>query len=268
MRGATLAASTFVVLLAVASYHAIHALFAPAGASIINKNGNTMAAGRHFSPSELSAFAGIPKGTPIYVAILGDVFDVTSGRRFYGSGKGYAHFAARDASRAFATGETEGDGLTDAVDGLDWDDLEGIEHWHGFYLNHTNYTWVGRVTGRHYDDSGVALNAFPFAVLAEVRASRENRKQMLPECNSKWSQSEGSEVWCTTKSGGVAREWIGVPRLYRPSLDPSVQPQGTERERCVCVKPEEAGRTLPHLELYSGCEAKATACKVLSKQHS
>lgn len=38
----------------------------------------------------------------IYLAILGRVYDVTSGRRFYGAGGAYNTFAGRDATPALA----------------------------------------------------------------------------------------------------------------------------------------------------------------------
>ncbi len=41
---------------------------------------------------------------PIYVSILGDVFDVTEGRRIYGPGGFYSFFSGKDASRAYVTG--------------------------------------------------------------------------------------------------------------------------------------------------------------------
>ena len=53
----------------------------------------------------------------MWLSVLGSVYDVSSGE-FYTSGGGYAFFAGRDATRAFTTGEFEGEGLSDDVDGL------------------------------------------------------------------------------------------------------------------------------------------------------
>jgi predicted heme/steroid binding protein len=43
-------------------------------------------------------------GAPLYIAILGEVFDVTSKPEFYGEGSTYFHFVGADGSRAFVTG--------------------------------------------------------------------------------------------------------------------------------------------------------------------
>jgi cytochrome b involved in lipid metabolism len=42
------------------------------------------------------------------LAILGEVYDVTAGRRHYGKDGGYSFFAGRDASRAYVTGLCRG----------------------------------------------------------------------------------------------------------------------------------------------------------------
>ena len=215
-----------------------------------------------FTPDELSAFTGKPKGTPIYLAIVGDVFDVTSGRQHYGPGKSYSHMAGRDATKSFATGDSQND-LTDDVEGLDMEALQSIKGWHEFYVGHENYTRMGVVIGRYYDASGDAIvpSAFPWERLKLDEERREAMKRSLPDCNSRWSQADGSEVWCTTKSGGIERDWVGVPRLYSPSLDPSLEGESSGRERCVCAPSEEADKV--YLRVYSGCEPSAERCKVI-----
>ena len=48
--------------------------------------------GRLFTKEELSKFTGADDGD-VYLAILGDVFDVTKGRKHYGVGGGYGFFS-------------------------------------------------------------------------------------------------------------------------------------------------------------------------------
>ena len=229
-----------------------------------------------FTPEQLAPFTGKPKGTPIYLAILGDVFDVTEGRKHYGPQSGYSFYAGRDATRAFSTGEDSAEGLTDAVDGLDVEALKAIAGWHEFYMKHETYTRRGIVVGRHYDASGAALGIFPWARLKLHEQREEEMKRALPECNSRWTQATGSEVWCSTRSGGIEREWVGVPRLYSPSLDPRMQPADGEpaesgtgspaRDRCVCASDELVAQAPPYLRAYEGCEGSAERCVVRPKR--
>lgn len=48
--------------------------------------------GKLFTKEELSKFTG-RDNTPVYLAILGEVFDVSSGRKHYGEGGGYHFFS-------------------------------------------------------------------------------------------------------------------------------------------------------------------------------
>jgi len=41
---------------------------------------------RQFTRDELTAFDGQTTGQPIYIAVLGNVYDVSSGSKFYGPG--------------------------------------------------------------------------------------------------------------------------------------------------------------------------------------
>jgi predicted heme/steroid binding protein len=78
---------------------------------------------RLLTETELARYDGSDPTSPIYVALDGSVFDVTSGRATYGPGGAYHHFAGRDAARAFITGcfKTH---LTHDLRGLDARQLE------------------------------------------------------------------------------------------------------------------------------------------------
>jgi len=69
-----------------------------------------------FTPHTLLPYSG-QNGTPVYLAVRGRVFDVSSGRNFYGPGGPYANFAGRDASRGLACGSFDEDMLTKDLDG-------------------------------------------------------------------------------------------------------------------------------------------------------
>ena len=77
-----------------------------------------------YTPPDLLPNNG-QNGKPVYLAIRGRVFDVTSGRNFYGPGGPYENFAGHDASRGLACGSFDEDMLTENLEGP-LDDLKGL----------------------------------------------------------------------------------------------------------------------------------------------
>lgn len=97
-----------------------------------------------FSESQLAKFDGTDPTKPVYLAIDGDVYDVSEGRRIYGPGGSYHSFAGRDAARAYTTGcfQTH---LTHDVRGLNENELKSLDHWKKFFANHEKYQHIGWV---------------------------------------------------------------------------------------------------------------------------
>jgi len=218
--------------------------------------------GRLFaSEEELSLYKG-HDGAKIYLAILGDVFDVSAGSEYYAEGRAYHHFAGADSSRAFTTGDANGAGRTDDIDGLSIAEVASIAEWHGFYVTHETYTREGRLVGRYYDATGASRGYFPWEEIEEEKKSAKELKVLLPGCNSKWSQDEGSVVWCTAKSGGVQRDWSGFPRVLTYA--------NGDKKRCACVPPDRVDeRKAPAvggtLDVYQGCDERADECHIIPK---
>jgi membrane-associated progesterone receptor component len=77
-----------------------------------------------FTPRTLLPYNGTDQQA-VYLAVRGQVFDVSPGRNFYGPGGPYANFAGRDASRGLACGSFDEDVLTKDLDGP-LDDLKGL----------------------------------------------------------------------------------------------------------------------------------------------
>ncbi|XP_015736089.1 neuferricin [Coturnix japonica] len=224
---------------------------------------------RLLSAAELGRYRGL-KGEPgIYVAILGRVFDVQPGRRHYGPGGAYSGLAGRDASRAFATGDFTPSGLVDDVSALTPAEMLSIQSWLSFYS--ANYAYVGKLVGRFYDENGAPTEALRQAEAAieeglKFKAESDRWKEQFPPCNSEWSSAKGSRFWCSRQSGGVNRDWTGVPRkLYRP---------GSRGSHCVCVRSsgppwghqgsaqhsDRGDLDNPHLQEYDGCHPQAEQC--------
>ncbi|MFS8033406.1 putative cytochrome b5-like heme/steroid binding domain-containing protein [Helianthus anomalus] len=50
----------------------------------------------------LEQYDGTDPSKPIYISVKGRIFDVSTGKSFYGPGGSYALFAGKDSSRALA----------------------------------------------------------------------------------------------------------------------------------------------------------------------
>lgn len=207
-----------------------------------------------FTAEQLALFDGSEEGRGIFIAILGRIYDVDRGRRHYGPGGSYNFFAGRDATTAFISGdfETVNEELDDVLR-LPPRDILAVYNWQKFYDK--DYTYVGKLIGRYYDADGEEKE-YLRVVRDEVRKEEANNvrlekeKQEFPPCNTKWSAEEGSTFWCSTKSGGIEREWTGVPRkIYKP---------GQTDFNCVCV--EESKLADGNLKEFDDCDPKSTKC--------
>ncbi|XP_030544462.1 probable steroid-binding protein 3 [Rhodamnia argentea] len=96
-----------------------------------------------FKPSELIQFNGTDPSKPIYVAIKGRVFDVTTGKSFYGPGGAYAMFAGKDASRALAKMSKNDEDVSPSLEGLSEKEIGVLNDWEKKF--EAKYPVVGRV---------------------------------------------------------------------------------------------------------------------------
>ncbi|XP_030648705.1 neuferricin [Chanos chanos] len=211
---------------------------------------------RLLTQTELALYNGEENSKGLYLAILGQVFDVEKGRKHYGPGGGYRFFSGRDASRAFVTGDFTEAGLTDDLTDLSPSQIVALYDWLAFYQR--DYTPAGRLIGRFYNEAGQPSETLKQveSLLSEglkLKAQTEAQNQLYPACNSEWSSANGGRVWCSTKSGGVNRDWTGVPRmLFSP---------GSGQSRCVCVRlddPTHSGNA--NLREYEDCPPLSESC--------
>ncbi len=203
--------------------------------------------GRLMTAEELAMYGGQRSGrTPIYIAILGQVYDVTAGKQHYGPGGSYSFFAGRDASRAYVTGKFQDD-LSDDVRDLKPQDFSGLVDWRSFYQKHEKYKFVGKVVGRMYDAQGVST---PLLAMVEMKAGEYDAQQELAKkkedsglvpktCSFKWHRDTGGQVSC---GGGYPR------RVYDADK---------EREFCRCMPDTAVTETVL---MYEGCQEDATSC--------
>ncbi|XP_040099653.1 neuferricin isoform X2 [Oryx dammah] len=180
-------------------------------------------------------------------------------------------FRGRDASRAFVTGDYSEAGLVDDVSDLSFSEMLTLQNWLSFYEK--NYKFIGRVIGRFYGEDGLPTPELTQAEAMMTKGLEADRqelieKQRFPPCNAEWSFIRGSRFWCSQQSGGVSRDWIGVPRkLFKPGVKP----------HCVCVRttgppsdqspenPTHRNRgdlDNPNLGEYPGCPPLSITCSV------
>lgn len=222
-----------------------------------------------FSQEALMMYDGSDHSKGIYLAILGSVYDVSSGRKHYGPDGSYGFFSGKDGSRAFVTGDFSDSGLTDDVSDLTNSQWLDLLHWFQFYDK--QYVYIGKVAGRFYDWTGAASAALLAAQSSiddalSAKQRDDARQRVFPPCNSRWSDAEGSTVWCSTKSGGIERSWDGVPRKYFDTE--------TQQTRCVCVRttgapsdpslPDTGVGDLEHpsLKEYEQCSPSSNICRL------
>ncbi len=149
---------------------------------------------RILSKEELKEYDGLTKGKGPYLAVLGQVFDVSKKAEMYTPGSGYGFFSGIDGSRAFVTGEFNEEGLIDDVTDLSHQDYLGLLDWVQFY--HKDYEYVGKVVGRFYDEQGKETE-YKKEVdrwIGEAQKEKEKKDeegQMYPSCNSEWGKEKG-----------------------------------------------------------------------------
>ena len=225
---------------------------------------------------------GVGDAPQLLLALLGAVFDVTEGRRFYGNGGGYNFFAGRDATRAFVTGDFTEAGLIDDVRDLSRAQWKELMKWKRFF--NEKYTFVGVLGGGHfYDAAGVKSSllleiettetekmgtkpaaasadattpadtaadtatdkAAVAAAAAETQAAESESAPGHPRCNKRWTSGAGGQVWCED----------GYPRAVLVS-DAGLAKHFT----CQCV-PNSSVLDDNH-QLYDGCEHYEKQCAV------
>ena len=86
---------------------------------------------------------------------MGEVYDVTAGRSFYGPGGNYGVFAGKDGSVPFITGVfTDEEAQKSLMETLSPAQLVSLETWRNFYEKTEKYPLVGLLQGSLFDEHG------------------------------------------------------------------------------------------------------------------
>lgn len=78
---------------------------------------------------QLKQYDGSNPSNTIYVAVKGRVFDVTTGKSFYGPGGSYCMFAGKDASRALAKMSKNDEDVVGSLEGLTEKEMQALDDW-------------------------------------------------------------------------------------------------------------------------------------------
>ncbi|KAI1462005.1 cytochrome b5 [Annulohypoxylon moriforme] len=139
------------VILAVITLYTTYLLYKPSPPATLPREPPAIVF-RVFTPRTLLPYNG-ENGMPVFLAVRGRVFDVTSGRNFYGPGGPYENFAGRDASRGLAFHSFAEDMLTkdldgplDKLDGLGPEEFESLKGWEERFLS--KYMVVGKLVAQ------------------------------------------------------------------------------------------------------------------------
>ncbi|GKY92610.1 hypothetical protein MPSEU_000231100 [Mayamaea pseudoterrestris] len=115
----------------------------------------------------------------MWLSILGEVYDVSEGKQYYGEGSPYNIFLGRDASASFVTGNFTEAGAKQSLLELDPPvKLTQLDDWKKFYEDSDKYHFVGVLEGDLYDKDGKPTDEMTKVQerIAEGRAERERKK--------------------------------------------------------------------------------------------
>lgn len=142
---------------------------------------------RVFAADELAKYVGEDNG-PIYLSLMGEVYDVTAGREYYDAGSGYSFFAGRDGTISFFTGNYDPDHVNDKTV-LDYEgpEIMAMEQWRDFYEDHEEYRFLGVLDGEYYDSTGketpylLKIREKVMIAKIEVEVEERQRQERLSE---------------------------------------------------------------------------------------
>lgn len=132
-------------------------------------------------------------------------------------------------------------------------EIYSIHQWKQFYEK--DYEFVGLLIGRFYTNDGLKTDYMRNVdEQISIAIAEKDRLQLLrkhyPPCNIEWNAETGTRVWCSKQSGGIDRDFIGVPRKFFEV--------GKSDFRCACVPDDRLDDNL--LKEYDECDSKAIEC--------
>lgn len=220
---------------------------------------------RKVSREELS-LASSENATHVYVSLLGHVFDVSKGRSYYGKGGGYAFFAGRDATRAFATGDFSSEGLQESIEGLSSPECLAIKKWLAFYRGHRKYDFVGFLEGNVYVDADAGVGktslAAPAASAADTRETAAMRQfQACARSGATLATDEKQRATCSSEwnlQTGIRKVWCDAADMV-PRKASFMMSNGATKEECMCIPLQQISERRDVLP-FGDCNEREAVC--------
>lgn len=119
----------------------------------------------------------------LWLSILGEVYDVTAGKEYYGENGPYSVFVGKDGSVPFVTGAFTEEEAAKPLSVLEPQQMYGIENWRSFYETEEKYKYIGVLEGVLYDRDGNPTDELLRlrGVLAEAKVEAERREAARKE---------------------------------------------------------------------------------------
>ena len=142
--------------------------------------------------------------SPVWLSILGQVYNVDKGKdSYYGPNGGYNFFSGRDGTRAFVSGNFTEDGLIEDIYGLSPKECQDLKNWARDTYD-KDYIFVGKLIGGFYDENGEPTEMHhelerQVEKAQDIDALLKKEEQQFPPCNSRWNAREGGWVYCGKK---------------------------------------------------------------------
>eukprot|EP00439_Symbiodinium_sp_Y106_P007459 s3113_g1.t1 len=187
---------------------------------------------RVWSVAELALHDGQDRNRPLLLAIVGEVYDVGPGARFYSPGEGYAEMAGKDASRAMSTGKFDVDAVP-SLQGFSEQQVSDVMQWRSFYRQHEEYRFVGFLEGPYYAADGSLTPKLQSledtqAQTEKVSKTMAEARQRFKACNSKSKHGDdNTELWCDPGYHGP-----GTMPVYLTAYNPEAK---KTESWCACA---------------------------------
>jgi hypothetical protein len=184
---------------------------------------------------ELKAHDGSDCSKPLLLCVLGEVYDVGTGRQHYQPSGGYSGAAGRDSSRSYSSGDYSDAAAASRIDDLSSDQVESVLQWREFYRTHETYRYVGVLAERYYDDAGTPTAALGTVEKLQeatnlIQNARDAFNKRFKSCNSRSGADIKTELWCDDS-------WHlpGSTPLHVWWQLPSAGSSGEKGGKCACV---------------------------------